>query len=1196
MAVGAVSGARQDAWLELLLPGPELVDERERARALFERLAFWVLPPAHDRVERAGDGPRGDRADTGSTVEREQDAESTAEPSAELLARARGLLARADRDEVFDLIETALGAILGGALGPRSFASFAGDRHGERAAWQGLERFRPRVADLPAAAVTGESARAVAERLVAWLRRDASASDARARRARRWPARLAWAFEGPASGLACWQATYADRDFGRRSIVERASALVDGIELCLACGDPGRALALARASERERALEPRLVQLIGWCEVLAGDVDAGLGWLAEDERRCGRVPGALVRAGGRAPWLARALGVRRRADSTAIDEEGARRASVDDLDGVMSIDGLPRGVRRAVVALQDDAAGELDMVHEHWSPRTPDALRAAAVRDVTRWNALAPVALDRDVLDRDTTDRDATGRDATGRDTTGRDTTIRDVSIRDVSIRDGESAPAPRPLTRRAVEDDGEGGGAEPRGSNSELATPQWAPSLGVPRELLEEALLCGAPRVRLLAPDEDVATAEHPRAVVAVPLPAEGPRGAVWLEFEHRLVPSDAVLRRIAAAFLQPWRDASGGPSLWAAPRHPAAERARDRNGTYDPHRAEFDGIDHRGSTSSGPSSDGPGPGCDALRSTPAAVSDRAPLAAHVEEAVDPSVRPTSGSWSAPTATAPGAVPSRSRPGRSAPVVARSPRSTSVCPQHPATPLEVAGTDPLAAAVRALVDRTSLRRSCRPWWLFVARPPASDIAGDGATRSRAEPVSPAPLGRMRVVASDGRPVSHRARAALLPSFEPGGEFVLDAVERCFRSGAPSLVEHLSAGEGVDPTNRSGCYVPLRASSDAPWSDGAVVAVLAVESTRRRDFRAAFVHELVRRCRDGADALLLADAAAWHAERFGEPLVPEAFLIDDVEQDGREQDGREQDGREQDGGDAEPTDPSAIRSTDPAASLVVAAAARARSNGTLGIVGPTGSGRTHLARCVHFLAGCNGPIAEVHADLEAERVAERLAHGRGTLIVRDLHRAPAPLVEAVRRTDRPTGPLVLWTAHADFLGGGRDDAAEAAQSAGASALDGAALALAPLERARGRIGSIAARLVARAARGLGREPGPELDDSALAALWRGTWSASFGGGLADLDRLAHALVRERRRGRVGATALESVAARLSIALPSRLASRRPPAALLSDAVRTTAMTNGRTNQRRAALYLGWDRDTVRARLREADLA
>lgn len=1171
-------------WLELLLPGLEQGPERQRARQLLEQLSTWVLPPRND-------GP-GHRARVTTAPPSDGGSARGVEPSADMLARARSLLERADRDEVFDQIESALAAILGSALGPGTFASYVRAVDDERAAWQALDRFRTRVDDLPAAAATGETVRTVAGRLLEWLVRDAEGSADRTRRARRWPLRLEWAFDGPVAGLRHWQATFAARDFGRRSIVERASALVDGIELCLESSDPTRALALARAGERERALEPRLVQLAGWCEVLAGDVSIGQGWLAEDERRIDRLPAALIAAGRRSPWLARALWAGRPVRSIDGSAGGCGDGSNGDgsngddssADGcsrglvrIELVDGLPRGARRVVVALQREETGELGSVHEAWNPRVSDATRAAAPHDVTDWDAT--VAEPSDDARSDSNRRFETRQHRC------------EPSGVDRNPSDGARSRAQRP----------------------------WPASIGIPRELLEEALMCGAPRVRLLDPDEYGPTDEFPRAVAAVPLPAEGPRGAIWLEFDHRLVPDDATLRRIAEDLLRPWWEAAESEHL------PPSTRAHDRDGTYDPFAAEVDGTavdpptarrQNRGPLPAEPSS-------ERSRGSQQAGRTGALRTATPEPVRRKSVTETPVARESVTRTPEIRTPVTRESVTRTPVtrtsVAPDSATRSSAPRHPealdantTAATNVAAADPLASAVRALVAQSSLRRSQRPWWVFVARPIGAGPLADGSSRPRGDQGVAMAGGGFRVVASDGGNPPRRSSATLLPPFEPGGEYALDAVGRCFRSGAPSLVEHLSVGEGVDPVSRSGCYVPLRASRGAPWPHGDVVAVLAVESARRRDFRASFVHDLLCANSDGADALLLADAAAWHAERFGEPLVPEAFLLDVPERSLHEPDRAHDDAR-----------------------FVVAAAARARRDGALGVIGPVGSGRTHLARCVHFLAGCDGPIVEVRADREPERLAERLLHGRGTLLVRDLHDAPESLAEAVRRGDRPSGPLVLWTESTpsragDVVVGGTFGSAVdrtviskaigtvtstvdravtgtvermvnskgnggPKEGRGGGELDGGPLVLAPLERAGGRIGEIAALLVTRAARGLDREPGPELDDGARAALWRGTWSGAWCGGLADLDRLAHALVRERRRGRVGATVLESVAARLSIALPPRLPSRRPCTALLEDAVRATALANGRANQRRAALYLGWDRDTVRARLREADL-
>jgi DNA-binding NtrC family response regulator len=144
------------------------------------------------------------------------------------------------------------------------------------------------------------------------------------------------------------------------------------------------------------------------------------------------------------------------------------------------------------------------------------------------------------------------------------------------------------------------------------------------------------------------------------------------------------------------------------------------------------------------------------------------------------------------------------------------------------------------------------------------------------------------------------------------------------------------------------------------------------------------------------------------------------------------------------------------------------------------------------------------------------------------------------------------------------------------------------------LELAPLTGRRVHVPALANALFERAMCAAGaasRAAAARLDDSALALLWRAPWR----NGVHDLARLIVEIATGRPRSHYGGGDVERAAEALGIALLERFDSRRPARELLADALATTALPNGRANQRRAALYLGWDRDTLRLRLRDAGL-
>jgi len=70
---------------------------------------------------------------------------------------------------------------------------------------------------------------------------------------------------------------------------------------------------------------------------------------------------------------------------------------------------------------------------------------------------------------------------------------------------------------------------------------------------------------------------------------------------------------------------------------------------------------------------------------------------------------------------------------------------------------------------------------------------------------------------------------------------------------------------------------------------------------------------------------------------------------------------------------------------------------------------------------------------------------------------------------------------------------------------------------------------------------------------------------------------------------------VDAEAVHAVAREFHLQLRERLPSRRPRREDLEQALRTTRKGTGRPNKRRAALYLGWDPDTLVLRMEDAGL-
>ena len=130
-----------------------------------------------------------------------------------------------------------------------------------------------------------------------------------------------------------------------------------------------------------------------------------------------------------------------------------------------------------------------------------------------------------------------------------------------------------------------------------------------------------------------------------------------------------------------------------------------------------------------------------------------------------------------------------------------------------------------------------------------------------------------------------------------------------------------------------------------------------------------------------------------------------------------------------------------------------------------------------------------------------------------------------------------------------------------------------------------LAERRDELPGLVLRLARRFARELGRVQ-PELSDEVFAALWRQPWS----GNVRELENVVYKLVLFASSGLIGMDDLCSVARRFRFDLLARSSSREPDLELVEAALRATRTQRGTDNKTRAALYMGWDPDTL-ARVR-----
>ncbi|MFT5057613.1 MAG: hypothetical protein ACI89E_000378 [Planctomycetota bacterium] len=103
------------------------------------------------------------------------------------------------------------------------------------------------------------------------------------------------------------------------------------------------------------------------------------------------------------------------------------------------------------------------------------------------------------------------------------------------------------------------------------------------------------------------------------------------------------------------------------------------------------------------------------------------------------------------------------------------------------------------------------------------------------------------------------------------------------------------------------------------------------------------------------------------------------------------------------------------------------------------------------------------------------------------------------------------------------------------------------------------------------------------------EDAALACMWRQPWCGQE-------PQLASVVARvvQIESGSVTRDAVEQVLVERGHPLVSRLDSKRPLPEEIASALFVTRRTSGRWNKTRASAYLGWDPDTLVARMRDLD--
>jgi transcriptional regulator with GAF, ATPase, and Fis domain len=348
----------------------------------------------------------------------------------------------------------------------------------------------------------------------------------------------------------------------------------------------------------------------------------------------------------------------------------------------------------------------------------------------------------------------------------------------------------------------------------------------------------------------------------------------------------------------------------------------------------------------------------------------------------------------------------------------------------------------------------------------------------------------------------------------------------------------------------------SGFVVPLRVEDRA-------CGFLCFESSRRRDFKAKDVEACTRAAEQAGLALRVAQMCAWHADRFRfEPW------FDVAREDFRAF----------------------------ASHLLVAA----RSRSTVVLTGPSGVGKLVLARWIHFESADPAAAFKVHTcgsesgDVQAALRACLQSACGGTLVLDDVDQlSPAwqeELLRALEGVERAGDAALERNLPARIVATTRVDPL-AAKDAGrlradlAARLDRLTLIVPALRERREEIPALVTAMAARFAEEEDRAL-PRFDDETIALLWRQPWNENLRG----LENVVYKLVLLHGGEEVRTEHVAALRRRFGLELVRKLPSRHPDRRDIVAALRSTRLAGGRVNKTRAAIYLGWDPDTLVARM------
>ncbi|MFT7669736.1 MAG: hypothetical protein ACI8X5_002443 [Planctomycetota bacterium] len=358
----------------------------------------------------------------------------------------------------------------------------------------------------------------------------------------------------------------------------------------------------------------------------------------------------------------------------------------------------------------------------------------------------------------------------------------------------------------------------------------------------------------------------------------------------------------------------------------------------------------------------------------------------------------------------------------------------------------------------------------------------------------------------------------------------------------------------------IHALSSSGVVIPLVRAD-------CVIGFLAIESIKRRDFSAPEVERLSSLTAQFALSIQLSLFRSWHLEAFGFDLHFDA------------------------------TSPMFQR-------FAADVATAAQSKAPLVLSGPGGSGKHVVARWIQWSSGraeegldsLNCASASLLPESRGE-FAARLRRPGGFLFLEHLESLPGTHQEelllyldgeGLRSAEEKAeaGALIVTIQYSLADCAERGDLLPDL----AARLDRIQLFMPALRDRRCEIPGLVYHFAKRFAREELRAV-PHFDRDAIALLWRQEWK----GNLRELEALVYKMVVLCPDSEIGVAELQEIARRFKLCLDSRLPSRRPRRSDVVQALRSTLKKTGTFNKRRASIHLGWDPDTLTARIAEMDI-